>query len=108
MIVTVSQKAKAIMTKFNQWRYDQNLQNYKMNNNYNFNQIVPHLIKIFVSEATSNRKLYLQIFAKGVHDCAREAFCYDKKIGYGCICNDGYEGDGFTCSFVDMCIVSLN
>ena len=26
------------------------------------------------------------------------AFCFDTKDSYGCICEDGFDGDGFNCS----------
>ena len=44
--------------------------------------------------------------SSGVHDCDPNAFCYDKQLGYGCLCEDGYDGNGFTCQFVDMCLTA--
>ena len=44
--------------------------------------------------------------SSGVHDCDPNAFCYDKQHGYGCLCDDGYDGDGFACQFVDMCLTA--
>ena len=39
-----------------------------------------------------------------IHECSDLAFCYNTLESYGCICNDGYEGDGFTCKQIDMCL----
>ena len=41
--------------------------------------------------------------SSGVHGCHRNAFCFDKQVGFGCMCNDGFQGDGFNCEFVDLC-----
>ena len=40
----------------------------------------------------------------GIHQCDSAAFCFDTLGSYGCICDDGYSGDGFTCEFIDMCV----
>ena len=32
------------------------------------------------------------------HQCDKDAFCFDTKDSYGCICEDGFDGDGFSCS----------
>ena len=34
----------------------------------------------------------------GSHQCHQNAFCFDTKDSYGCICEDGFDGDGFNCS----------
>ena len=34
----------------------------------------------------------------GSHECDQNAFCFDTKDSYGCICEDGFDGDGFNCS----------
>ena len=40
----------------------------------------------------------------GIDECSTDAFCYDTLESYGCICNDGYDGDGFSCDFIDECL----
>ena len=40
----------------------------------------------------------------GIDECSPDAFCYDTLESYGCICNDGYDGDGFSCAFIDECL----
>lgn len=46
-----------------------------------------------------------------IHNCNIEAKCYDE-IGYfACICNDGYQGDGFGengCSDLDECSTGVH
>ena len=36
----------------------------------------------------------------GTAECDNNAFCTDTTTSYGCICNDGYTGDGFTCGLL--------
>ena len=33
-----------------------------------------------------------------LHECDQNAFCFDTDDSYGCICEDGFDGDGFNCS----------
>lgn len=39
----------------------------------------------------------------GTHDCHADASCSDTDEGYSCSCNDGFNGDGFSCTMVDPC-----
>jgi len=32
------------------------------------------------------------------HQCDKDAFCFDTIDSYGCICEDGFDGDEFRCS----------
>lgn len=41
--------------------------------------------------------------ALGTHGCDPLARCVDKDPGYACVCPEGYEGDGFSCSDIDEC-----
>ena len=41
--------------------------------------------------------------AVGTDSCADNASCTNTDGGFGCACNSGYEGDGFTCTDVDEC-----
>ena len=37
------------------------------------------------------------------HDCNEQANCTNAYGSYNCICRQGYEGDGFSCSDIDEC-----
>ena len=39
----------------------------------------------------------------GIDTCDDNATCTDTPDGYTCTCNDGYEGDGETCTDIDEC-----
>merc|ERR550532_3434631 len=39
----------------------------------------------------------------GSHNCDANAVCFDEVDGFICVCNDGWEGDGVTCSDYDEC-----
>ena len=39
----------------------------------------------------------------GVNSCHVNATCSDTDGNYTCACNDGFEGDGFTCEDIDEC-----
>jgi surface-anchored protein len=39
----------------------------------------------------------------GSHTCAAHAACFDTVDSFRCVCTDGYEGDGVTCSDIDEC-----
>ena len=34
------------------------------------------------------------------HNCHANAFCTDTDLSFGCVCDDGYDGDGVTCTIV--------
>ena len=36
--------------------------------------------------------------ALDIDNCSPNAICTDETIGYNCICDDGFEGDGFECT----------
>jgi len=41
--------------------------------------------------------------ALGIDACDDNAICTDIPDGYTCTCEDGYEGDGWTCNDIDEC-----
>jgi len=34
----------------------------------------------------------------GQNNCSTNALCENTQSSYNCTCNDGYDGDGFTCT----------
>jgi hypothetical protein len=40
--------------------------------------------------------------------CDENATCYNTEEGPVCVCDDGYEGDGFTCTDVDECALGTD
>ena len=55
---------------------------------------ITRLLKTFLVEC----KKLINECANGSHECNQNAFCFDTKDSYGCICEDGFDGDGFNCS----------
>ena len=43
----------------------------------------------------------------GDNDCHDNANCTNRKEGYNCTCNDGYDGDGFN-NCTGMCITLIH
>ena len=65
------------------------------------------LITTFISECVCTYICLLNLLilssdidecAEGTHMCDPLAFCIDTEGSYTCICNDGYTGNGETCS----------
>jgi multipile epidermal growth factor-like domains protein 8 len=43
----------------------------------------------------------------GLHDCPMNASCVNKEVGFGCVCDAGFTGDGYVCDPVcDMSCVN--
>ena len=40
------------------------------------------------------------------NNCDVYADCVDFKGGYGCVCKKGYEGDGFNCTSMSLCVLT--
>jgi hypothetical protein len=40
--------------------------------------------------------------------CDENATCYNTETGPTCVCNDGWEGDGFTCTDIDECALGTD
>merc|ERR1719153_1698938 len=36
-------------------------------------------------------------------ECSADAMCTNTVGGFNCVCNDGFAGDGFTCTDIDEC-----
>ena len=50
----------------------------------------------------------------GEHNCNNNNYCVNTVGGFECVCENGYKGDGTTCSkinhiiFVTVCLLSKN
>jgi len=40
---------------------------------------------------------------EGTHNCDENATCVDRPLGFTCECNEGFSGDGVTCTDIDEC-----
>jgi alpha-tubulin suppressor-like RCC1 family protein len=46
--------------------------------------------------------------AEAVAGCSEDASCVDTPNFYECVCNPGYEGDGFSCSDINECAAGID
>ncbi|CBY37278.1 unnamed protein product [Oikopleura dioica] len=66
-----------------------------------FQHIVLGLKDFLDTAATSSAAI--DECALGTDDCHADASCSDTHEGYSCSCNEGYNGNGFSCTIVDPC-----
>ncbi len=62
-----------------------------------------------IDESTQGNTLFQiedDVCAAGISDCDPNATCTYHPGGHDCACKVGYDGDGFTCTQIDPCVVN--
>nr|XP_006816512.1 PREDICTED: fibrillin-2-like [Saccoglossus kowalevskii] len=63
----------------------------------------PNRTKAFLKYLMRHSRTYVDECATGDDNCDVNADCYNGLGNYGCLCRDGFTGDGFSCVDIDEC-----